>query len=272
VYEEVSPFRLRNVLRASRAICVNRQRVGGIVVRARLDYRSLPFGASTNPYLESLMPQNAVAGRTRSAADVELAFYGWSRAPIYASGTKVWPLDDTVFEKMIESRDATWQRVVRDGVVFRVYFFNDRGGIYALGYPVITWLGHLINLGELLFFCGTLYSHPAVRGDALQSHHLPDSSERSGAPPRSSLELLPQAVHRLRRFVGGAGRRARRCDEHLLREPVPRRRRRSRGQEPRRLRSGSSRITSRCSSEAPDRSIASTTSSCCSCGAPSTKM
>jgi len=158
VYEEVSPFRLRNVLRASRAICVNRQRVGGIVVRARLDYRSLPFAASTNPYLESLMPQNAVARENAFGSDVELAFYGWSRAPIYASGTKVWPLDDTVFEKMIESRDATWQRVVRDGVVFRVYFFNDRGGIYALGYPVITWLGHLINLGELLFFCGTLYA------------------------------------------------------------------------------------------------------------------
>jgi len=160
VYEEVSPFgsTLRNVLRASRAICVNRQRVGGIVVRARLDYRSLPFASSPNPYLESLMPQNAIARENAFGSDVELAFYGWSRAPIYASGTKVWPLDDSLFEKMIESRDATWQRVVRDGVVFRVYFFNDRGGIYALGYPVVTWLGHLINLGELLFFCGTLYA------------------------------------------------------------------------------------------------------------------
>ena len=160
VYEEVSPFgsTLRNVLRASRAICVNRQRVGGIVVRARLDYRSLPFASSPNPYLESLMPQNAVARENAFGSDVELAFYGWSRAPIYASGTKVWPLDDSVFERMIASRDAMWQRVVRDGVAFRVYFFNDRGGIYALGYPVITWLGHLINLGELLFFCGTLYA------------------------------------------------------------------------------------------------------------------
>jgi hypothetical protein len=27
---------------------------------------------------------------------------------------------------------------------------NDRGGIYALGYPVITAFGHLINLAELV--------------------------------------------------------------------------------------------------------------------------
>ena len=66
------------------------------------------------------MPQNAVDRENAFGSDVELAFYGWSRAPIYASGTRVWPLDDSVFEKMIESREPIWQRVVRDGVVFRV--------------------------------------------------------------------------------------------------------------------------------------------------------
>ena len=59
LFEEVSPFgsTLRNVLRASRAICVDRRRVGGIVVRARLDYRALPFASTPHPYLESLMPR-----------------------------------------------------------------------------------------------------------------------------------------------------------------------------------------------------------------------
>ncbi|HUR35802.1 MAG TPA: HAMP domain-containing sensor histidine kinase [Vicinamibacterales bacterium] len=159
LYEEVSPFgsTLRNVLRASRAICVNRQRVGGIVVRARLDYRSLPFASSPNPYLESLMPVAPRNHETAFGGDVEMAFYGWSRAPLYASGTRVWPLADDVFDRMIASREATWEGVIRDDEAFRVYFFNDRGGIYALGYPVVTWFGHLINLGELVFFCGALY-------------------------------------------------------------------------------------------------------------------
>src|SRR5262249_15370237 len=48
LYEEVSPFgsTLRPVLRASRAICANGRRVGAIVVRAMLDYRSLSFISS----------------------------------------------------------------------------------------------------------------------------------------------------------------------------------------------------------------------------------
>jgi signal transduction histidine kinase len=159
LYEEVSPFgsALRNVLRASRAICVDRRRVGGIVVRARLDYGALPFASSPNPYLESL--QGVRANPEASfGSDVELTFYGWSRAPLYTSGTRVWPLDDDVFGQMVASREPIWRRVVRDDDTFRVYFFNDRGGIYALGYPVATWFDHLINLGELVAFCGVLYA------------------------------------------------------------------------------------------------------------------
>lgn len=159
IYEEVSPFgsAQRNVLRASRAICVDRRRVGGIVVRARLDYRALPFAPAPNPYLQSVMPQSAES-EDGPGTDLELAFYGWSRAPLFASGTRVWPLEDRVFDQMVASRRPVWERVVRDGEVFRVYFFNDRGGIYALGYPVVTRFGHLINLAELVFFCGALYA------------------------------------------------------------------------------------------------------------------
>jgi signal transduction histidine kinase len=160
LYEEVTPFgsTQRNVLRASRAICEQRHRVGAIVVRAMLDYRALPFTSSQSPYYESMratrpLPTEGVRGR-----DVEFALYGWSRAPIYASGTSVWPLNDDVFERMVSSRTPLWETVRRDDEDFRVYFFNDRLGIYALGYPIISWFGHVINLGELMFLTAVLYS------------------------------------------------------------------------------------------------------------------
>jgi signal transduction histidine kinase len=159
LYEEVSPFgsTLRPVLRASRAICVNGRRVGAIVVRAMLDYRSLPFIASEGPYLESLSGATPGPSEGGFAHDLEFAVYGWSRAPIYAPGTSVWPLDDVVFQRMVASREPLWVTTTRDGERFRVYFFNDSFGIYALGYPVVSWLGHLINLGELVFLAGVLY-------------------------------------------------------------------------------------------------------------------
>ena len=159
LYEEVSPFgsSLRPVLRASRAICDNGRRVGAIVVRAMLDYRSLPFISSEGPYLESLGVSAPAPSEGSVARNLEFAVYGWSRAPIYAPGTSVWPLDDAVFQRMVASREPLWTTTRRDGEPFRVYFFNDSFGIYALGYPMISSLGHLINLGELVFLTGVLY-------------------------------------------------------------------------------------------------------------------
>jgi signal transduction histidine kinase len=157
VYEEASPFgsSTRNVLRASRALCADHRRVGAIVVRMMLDYRTLPFIAPQNPYVESLAPQRRAEDAT--GRDVEFVFYGWSRAPLYNSGTGVWPLTDDVFDRMVASRRPFWTTVTRGDTRFRVYFFTDRGGIYALGYPVVSLLGHLINLGELVFLAAVLY-------------------------------------------------------------------------------------------------------------------
>src|SRR5262249_50283494 len=92
LYEEGAPFGAARGkgLRASRAICINGRRVGGIVVRARLDYRALPFAAAANPYLESLTPDATSPPEAYFGSDVELAVYGWSRAPIFASGSRVW--------------------------------------------------------------------------------------------------------------------------------------------------------------------------------------
>jgi two-component system, NtrC family, nitrogen regulation sensor histidine kinase NtrY len=131
--------------------------VGGIVVRVMLDYPTLPFISSQSAYLESLRPNRQVTPEGISGRDVEFAVHGWSRAPIFESGTSVWTLPDAVFQRLVESREPFWAAISRGGRRFRVYFLSDRGGIYALGYPVITWLGHLINLAELVMLALVLY-------------------------------------------------------------------------------------------------------------------
>jgi signal transduction histidine kinase len=158
-FEEVSPFgsNERHVLRASRGICEGGRVVGAIVVRAMLDYQTLPFISTRRPYFESLRPAREAPAEGVFGRDVEFAVYGWSGAPIYAAGTRVWTLRDDIFNRMVASRESFWATVERDGDAFRVYFVNDRGGIYALGYPVITWFGHVINLAELVTLTGVLY-------------------------------------------------------------------------------------------------------------------
>jgi hypothetical protein len=138
-YEETSPFgsSRRNVLRASRAICDGDRRVGAVVVRVMLDYRSLPFISSDNPYLESLRTDRRPVSEAAIGQDIEFAVYGWSRSTIYSSQESVWSLPDTVFARTVASRDPFWAEVSKDGRSYRVYFFNDRNGIYALGYPVV---------------------------------------------------------------------------------------------------------------------------------------
>jgi two-component system nitrogen regulation sensor histidine kinase NtrY len=122
-----------------------------------LDYQTLPFISSQSPYLESLRPNPQAPPEGVSGRDIEFAVYGWSRAPLFASGTSVWTLPDDVFRRMVESREPFWATVERDGRRFRVYFLTDRGGIYALGYPVVTWFGHFVNLAELMVLTGVLY-------------------------------------------------------------------------------------------------------------------
>ena len=145
----------RHVLRASRGICEDGPRLGTIVVRAMLDYRTLPFVSSRSPYLESLRP-DSVTGDVAHSPEIEFVAYGWSRAPMYVSGTSVFPLPESDFRRMVISRDPFWTTVSRDDGVFRVYFMNDRGGIYAVGYPVLTRLDHLVSLAELVVLVGVL--------------------------------------------------------------------------------------------------------------------
>jgi signal transduction histidine kinase len=157
--DEVSPFGSseRHVLRTGRGVCSGGRIVGGIVVRVMLDYRTLPFISSQSAYLESLRPNRQVVPEGVSGRDVEFAVYGWSRAPIFESGTSVWTLPDSIFERLVRSREPFWASIERNGQRFRVDFLSDRGGIYALGYPVTTRAGHLINLAELVMLAAALY-------------------------------------------------------------------------------------------------------------------
>jgi len=193
IVDEVSPFGSseRHVLRTSRGICEHGRTVGGIVVRAMLDPRTLPFISSQSPYLESLRlnrqaPVEGVFGR-----DIELEMYGWSRAPIYAAGSTVWPLPDDVFERLVQSREPFWAAVDRDDTAFRVYYLSDRGGIYALGYPVLSWLGHLINLSELVLLAGLVYVSVLLVGSLLSvfTLHAPANGRALLREVRSSFYM-----------------------------------------------------------------------------------
>ncbi len=159
-FDEVSPFGAieRRVLRTGRGICDRGRIVGSIVVRVMLDYRTLPFIAPQSPYIETVRPDRRAPSEGVAGRDVEFVVYGWSRAPLFESETSVWTLPDPVFQRLTASRDPFWAPIDRDGDTFRVYFLSDRYGIYALGYPVITWVGHFINLAELTLLVMALYA------------------------------------------------------------------------------------------------------------------
>ena len=99
------------------------------------------------------------------------------------------------------ARAVLGRRVDRDGERFRVYFLSDRGGIYALGYPVITWVGHLINLAELVVLAAVLYLAAARRRHAVQR-----ARSRTAASGRALLREVRSSFYRklFLAFVAGA--------------------------------------------------------------------
>jgi signal transduction histidine kinase len=154
VAEEVSPFfaEERRVLHAGRAVCLGNSPdaiVGSIVVHAVLDYENLPFTSSRTPYVQVLQTTDPLRSAGQAGEDVEYSVYGWSRTPLYSSRGPAWPLEDAVFAQVELSRDAVWARLHRGTQAFDVYLMNDRGGIYALGFPTVTAFGHFFNVAEL---------------------------------------------------------------------------------------------------------------------------
>jgi nitrogen fixation/metabolism regulation signal transduction histidine kinase len=159
VIDESSPIGSseRHVLRASRGICENGRQLGTVAVRVMLDYRVLPFISTRAPYLESLRLPSGGTAEGAAGRDLEFVWYGWSRAPLYVSGTGAWPLPDHVFERAAGSRARFWDVVAHEGRQFRVHYLNDRSGIYAIGYPLLSPFEHVVNLAELVTLGFVLY-------------------------------------------------------------------------------------------------------------------
>jgi len=154
VLEEVAPFFAedRRILHAGRALCSNvpgaRPR-GSIVIHAMPDFENLPFISSRSPYVELFRPPESIRGDGLAGRDIEFAAYGWSRTQFYPVAGTAWSLPDDVFARVEESRTPFWARLTRGQDLYDVFLLNDRGGIYALGFPVISALDHLVNLAEV---------------------------------------------------------------------------------------------------------------------------
>jgi signal transduction histidine kinase len=163
LFEEINPFgsEERRLYHAGRNLCRTvdgRQEVlGTIVIHVMLDYNALPFISSQSPYFELFRTAERTRQESPGARDIEFVVYGWSRMAIYMSGPTAWPLDEAVFSRIYGTRAPFWAVIGRAGQPYRVYFQNDRAGIYALGYPAIGPIDHLINMAEMAAFGGGAY-------------------------------------------------------------------------------------------------------------------
>ena len=184
VVEEVAPFfaEERRVLHAGRAFCAadpSAPPLGSIVVHAIPDYENLKFISSRSPYMElaTQLDQVTDEGVPRQGAqpgsdarrgdpltgegfpghDIEFVVYGWSRTPLYSSVATAWSLPDDVFARAQTTRTPFWATLTRGPDAYEVYLQNDRLGIYGLGFPAISALGHLVNLAELTVLAVELY-------------------------------------------------------------------------------------------------------------------
>lgn len=138
----------RRMLRGERALCdpAGGPPRGAIVVHLMPDYRALPFVSSDDPYFDVLRPGDA--DRASRVADLQVAVYGWGSLTRFASGNVAWPLSQALFERLYQSRQSFWTDVRAEGRDYHVNFTNDRGGIYAVGYPVPSRFEHLTRLAE----------------------------------------------------------------------------------------------------------------------------
>ena len=167
VYGEVFPSGTeeRRVLHAERGICLPWPGdmpaadavAGAVVVHVSLDYRALPFIPSQNPYRDVLRAAPRPPDTRPVDADVELAIYGWGLSPLFTFGSAGWTIDDALFERIYTSREPFWTTLHAAGHTSAVYISNDRGGIYALGYPVFTLFDHLIRLAEIVALAGAAF-------------------------------------------------------------------------------------------------------------------
>jgi signal transduction histidine kinase len=171
IFEEVSPFfaEERRLLHAGKGLCRDgsngRQTViGSIAVRVMLDYSNLSFLSAQSPYVALLRDPGTVAPPVGARDAIEFTVYGWSRRPLFMSGRSAWPLAEATFQRIFASREPFWTAIQRGETEYDVYFLNDRGAIYALGYARPSGVGHLITLAELVALAAVTYAVLLVGG------------------------------------------------------------------------------------------------------------
>ena len=244
-----------------------------IVAYVMLDYSALSFISSQSPYYEFFRvprtTREGTRGQRRRADRVRLG----PAADLHVAEPLVAAHRRGLQHAPTSRGTGSGPTLARGDGVDRVYVSNDRNGIYVVGYPVMTPFTHLVNLGELTAFAALLFVVLVALTSLLRSvigaGRLAAARSSSGDPR----QLLPQAVHRLRRRDARAGAGARAARPRLGRQPAaaptPRPARRAR----RSPRSASSRSRWRCSSASSPAppSAASTTTSWCGSAASSTR-
>ena len=162
LFEEVSPFfaEERRLLHAGRGICADgeneRQVVGAIAIHVILDYSNLSFISAQSPYAALLRGGGVTEPSPHEG--VEFTVYGWSRRPLYMSGRDTWALTEDTFQRIFASREPIWARAAIGDQDYDVYFLNDRGGIYALGYALTSPFGHMISVAEVVVLSATTFT------------------------------------------------------------------------------------------------------------------
>ena len=152
----------RLVLHAERGICQagTGVPVGTIVLHLAVDdYRTLPFITSQSPYFELFRPSQGTDSREAAPGnDVHVAIYGWGLEPVYTSALSAWPITESLFQRIYDpARTPFWEPIPLGEDTFRVYFTNDRVGIYAIGYPQLTLFDHLVHLAEVSTLAGAAF-------------------------------------------------------------------------------------------------------------------
>ena len=157
VYGEAAPFgaKERRMLHAERGLCVvgpdGASLAGAVVVHvAQVDYESLPFISSRNPYVGLFEGDTALPLPGAPGHEVELVIYGWGLQPTLMSRRTAWAIDEALFERIYApDRAPFWTRLAKDSTLYDVLITNDRDGIYALGFPIHTWVDHVLHLSEI---------------------------------------------------------------------------------------------------------------------------
>ncbi len=157
-YGEVTSFGAREqaTLHAERSLCdATGRSSGSVVIHVLFDYRALPFISAINPY-DDLLRRASQSPQT-GPHGVQTVVYGWGRQATFTSGRTAWSLDQGLLSQIERSRTPFWIARATDTDTFRVFFANDRAGIYAFGYPIPRVFDHLTKLAESTVLAALLF-------------------------------------------------------------------------------------------------------------------